>query len=67
MAGSVRDARHAGITQARDEIASTAAQVALLQGVWDGSGCSALWVNAAMLLALFGAYTALSTKVFRWE
>jgi ABC-2 type transport system permease protein len=41
--------------------------VALLQGVWDGSGWSAHWVNAAMLLALFGAYTALSTKVFRWE
>ena len=41
--------------------------VALLQGVWDGSGWSGHWVNAAMLLALFGAYTALSTKVFRWE
>jgi ABC-2 type transport system permease protein len=41
--------------------------VALLQGVWDGSGWIAHWVNAAMLLALFGAYTALSTKVFRWE
>jgi len=41
--------------------------VALLQGVWDGSGWSVHWVNAAMLLALFGAYTALSTKVFRWE
>jgi ABC-2 type transport system permease protein len=41
--------------------------VALLQGVWDGSGWSAHWANAAMLPTLFGAYTALSTKVFRWE
>ena len=41
--------------------------VALLDGVWDGSGWGAHWVNAAALLALFAAYTALSTKVFRWE
>jgi ABC-2 type transport system permease protein len=41
--------------------------VALLQGVWDGSGWGAHWVNAAALLALFVAYSALSTRVFRWE
>ena len=41
--------------------------VALLQGVWDGSGWGAHWVNAAALLALFAAFTALSTRVFRWE
>jgi ABC-2 type transport system permease protein len=41
--------------------------VALLQGVWDGSGWGAHWVNAAALLGLFVAYSALSTKVFRWE
>ena len=41
--------------------------VALLQGVWDGSGWSAHWVNVAALLVLFAAYTALSTRVFRWE
>jgi ABC-2 type transport system permease protein len=41
--------------------------VALLDGVWDGSGWGALWVNVAALLVLFAAYTALSTKVFRWE
>jgi ABC-2 type transport system permease protein len=41
--------------------------VALLQGVWDGSGWGAHWVNVAALLVLFLAYTALSTKVFRWE
>ncbi len=41
--------------------------VALLQGVWDGSGWGAHWVNAAALLALFALFTALSTKVFRWE
>jgi ABC-2 type transport system permease protein len=41
--------------------------VALLDGVWDGSGWGAHWVNVAALLALFAAFTALSTKVFRWE
>ncbi|HEY7899251.1 MAG TPA: ABC transporter permease [Gemmatimonadaceae bacterium] len=41
--------------------------VALLQGVWDGSGWGAHWVNVAALLILFGAYTALATRVFRWE
>src|SRR5712671_6725231 len=41
--------------------------VALLRGVWDGSGWGAHWVNAAALFALFVAYTALSTRVFRWE
>jgi ABC-2 type transport system permease protein len=41
--------------------------VALLQGVWAGSGWGAHWVNVAALLVLFAAYTALSTKVFRWE
>jgi ABC-2 type transport system permease protein len=41
--------------------------VALLQGVWDGSGWSAHWINAVALLALFGTYSSLSTRVFRWE
>jgi ABC-2 type transport system permease protein len=41
--------------------------VALLQGVWAGTGWEAHWVNVAALLVLFAAYTALSSKVFRWE
>ena len=41
--------------------------VALLRGVWDGSGWGAHWVNVAALLLLFVVYTGLSTKVFRWE
>lgn len=41
--------------------------VALLQGVWDGSGWGAHLVNAVGLVVLFVAYSALSTKVFRWE
>jgi ABC-2 type transport system permease protein len=41
--------------------------VALLEGVWDGSGWAVHWVNVAALLGLFAAYTALSTRVFRWE
>ena len=41
--------------------------VALLQGVWDGSGWAAHWVSAVALLVLFGAYTVLSSRIFRWE
>ena len=41
--------------------------VALLQGVWEGSGWAAHWLNVAALLVLFVVYTSLSTKVFRWE
>ena len=39
--------------------------VSLMQGVWDGSGWQ--WTNAAALLVLFVVYTALSTRIFRWE
>src|SRR5437870_3660235 len=45
----------------------TTHSVALLNGVWDGSGWGAHWVNVAALLVLFAGYTALSTRVFRWE
>jgi ABC-2 type transport system permease protein len=41
--------------------------VALLQGVWNGSGWSGHMINAVALLILFGVYTALATRVFRWE
>jgi ABC-2 type transport system permease protein len=41
--------------------------VALLQGVWDGSGWSAHLVNVAALLLLFVVYTGISSRVFRWE
>jgi ABC-2 type transport system permease protein len=41
--------------------------VALLNGVWAGTGWEAHSVNVAALLVLFTAYTALSSKVFRWE
>jgi ABC-2 type transport system permease protein len=41
--------------------------VALLNGVWNGSGWSAHWLNVSALLLLFVAYSALSTRVFRWE
>lgn len=49
------------------DVLPTTHAVALLQGVWDGSGWGAHWVNVAALLVLFAAYTALSTRVFRWE
>jgi ABC-2 type transport system permease protein len=41
--------------------------VALLQGVWNGSSWSTQWVDVVALVVLFLAYTALSTRVFRWE
>lgn len=41
--------------------------VALMQGVWDGSGWAGHWMNAVALVVLCGAYSALSAKIFRWE
>ena len=41
--------------------------VALMQGIWDGPGWGAHWLNAVALVLFFAAFTALSTKVFRWE
>lgn len=41
--------------------------VALLQGVWDGSGWAAHWTNAVALLGLGACFTFLSTRLFRWE
>ena len=41
--------------------------VALLQGVWDGTGWGAHWANVVALLVLFVVYTSLSARVFRWE
>ena len=41
--------------------------VALMQGIWDGSGWGAHWGNVAALAVIFAACTGLSTKVFRWE
>jgi ABC-2 type transport system permease protein len=53
--------------QAISYLLPTTHAVALLQGVWAGTGWGAHRVNVAALLVLFAAYTALSTKVFRWE
>lgn len=41
--------------------------VALMQGVWDGSGWSAHWMNAVALVVVFVVCSALSTRWFRWE
>ena len=41
--------------------------VALMQGVWDGSGWGAHWMDVVALVLLFALFTGLSTKVFRWE
>src|SRR5437868_2878212 len=60
-------ARLPGWLKAVAYLLPTTHAVALLQGVWDGSGWSAHWVNVAALFVLFAAYTAVSTRVFRWE
>lgn len=60
-------ARFPRALQALSTLFPTTHAVALLQGVWNGSGWGAHWVNVAALLVLFAAYTALSTRVFRWE
>jgi ABC-2 type transport system permease protein len=41
--------------------------VALMQGVWDGSGWGAHLGHAAALVAIAAACLALSSRVFRWE
>ena len=41
--------------------------VALMQGIWDGSGWGAHWGNVAALILVFAVCTGLSTKFFRWE
>lgn len=41
--------------------------VALMQGVWDGSGWGAHWMNAVALLVVFGVCSALAIRWFRWE
>lgn len=55
------------VLQLVGSVLPTTHAVALLQGVWDGSGWSAHWTNVAALLVLFLVFTTLSTKVFRWE
>ena len=41
--------------------------VALLRSVWDGAGWSMAWPHVIALVVLFGVFTTLSTRVFRWE
>ena len=41
--------------------------VALMQGIWDGSGWAAHWGSVLGLVLVFGVCVALSTRVFRWE
>lgn len=41
--------------------------VALLQGVWDGSGWTAHLGDVAALIAIAAVCVALSTRLFRWE
>ncbi len=41
--------------------------VSLMQGIWDGSGFAAHWVDAGALVLIFAVCSALATRVFRWE
>jgi ABC-2 type transport system permease protein len=41
--------------------------VALMQGVWDGTPWSALWLHVAALAIIMAMATALAAWVFRWE
>lgn len=41
--------------------------VALMEGVWDGSGWIAHWQSAAALVVIASICIAVSTRVFRWE
>ncbi len=41
--------------------------VELMQGIWDGAGWGAHWVNVFGLVAVFVVCSVVSTRVFRWE
>ncbi len=41
--------------------------VALMQGVWDGTGWMSHWQDALFLVLFFGLCSILSTRIFRWE
>ena len=41
--------------------------VALMQGVWDGTGWAAQWPSVAALAAVFVVCVAISARWFRWE
>jgi len=41
--------------------------VSLLRGIWHGDGWSSHAGDVVVLTAMFLAFTALSTRVFRWE
>lgn len=49
------------------QILPTTHAVALLEGVWDGSGWGAHLGNLAGLLMVFVVCLAISSRVFRWE
>ena len=49
------------------QLLPTTHAVALMQGVWDGSGWSAHLGNAASLVVIAAVCVAVSTRVFRWE
>jgi ABC-2 type transport system permease protein len=41
--------------------------VSLLRGIWHGEGWSAHAGDVTVLFVMFLAFTAASTKLFRWE
>jgi ABC-2 type transport system permease protein len=41
--------------------------VALMQGVWDGSGWGAHLENVLFLAVFFGVCSGISSRIFRWE
>lgn len=49
------------------QLLPTTHAVALMQGVWDGAAWATLWPHVGALVLLFAFFTALATRVFRWE
>lgn len=49
------------------EFMPTTHAAALLQGIWDHTGWAAALPHVGALTLLFAVYTAIATRVFRWE
>ena len=59
--------RMPGAVQAVARVLPLTYAVSLLRGIWRGEGWLAHSVDVAVLVVMFGIFTAVAARVFRWE